>query len=175
MADRTPIIVDLDGTLVYDDTLYVLARKIIREQPFKFLMLPFKLLNGKAAMKQYMSSVNRISAETLKYNTRLIGWLTSERENGRSVVLCTASNSDTAEAVAKHLNLFDDVIGSGEQVNLSGQAKADELVARYGNKMFDYCGNAPVDLEVWKHANAAIVVNAKPALAKQAEDSTKGI
>jgi len=138
MSDNIPIVVDLDGTLVYDDTLYVLARKILREQPLKCLMLPIKLLNGKAAMKQYMSSINQISAHTLNYNQSLISWLKTEREQGRPVVLCTASNSHTADAVAAHLGIFDAVIGSGEKINLSGQAKAHELVKRYGDKNFDY-------------------------------------
>ena len=75
MSSNIPLVVDLDGTLVYDDTLYVLARKIIREQPFNFLMLPFKLLNCKAAMKEYMSSINRISPRSLSYNQSLIDWL----------------------------------------------------------------------------------------------------
>lgn len=169
MQTNIPIIVDLDGTLVYDDTLYVLARKILREQPLKFLMLPFKLLNGKAAMKQFMSSVNQISAQSLKYNSVLIDWLKAEKQTGRPLILCTASNSDTANAVADHLKIFDEVIGSDEHINLSGHAKANELITRYGDKMFDYCGNAPVDLKVWKHAKGAVVVNANQELVVQAE------
>ena len=168
MSTNIPIIVDLDGTLVYDDTLYVLARKILREQPFKFLLLPFKLLNGKAAMKQFMSSINRVSAPSLKFNSSLIDWLVAQKETGRQLVLCTASSSDTANAVAEHLNIFDEVIGS-EQINLSGDAKANELITRYGDKKFDYCGNAAVDLKVWKHSNGAVVVNANQELAEQAK------
>lgn len=38
----------------------------------------------------------------------------------------------------------------------------------YGERGFDYAGNATVDLAVWRHARRALVVNAAPALIARA-------
>ena len=168
MSETIPIVVDLDGTLVRDDTLYVLTWQMLLKKPWTCLLLPIKLLGGKAAMKQYMSSVLALDPSPLSFHQELIAWLKQQQLSGRPIVMCTASSQQVADTIAEHLGFFDEVIGSGSEVNLSGTRKAALLVKRYGQKKFDYCGNAEVDLSVWKEANAAIVVNAKDGLAKQA-------
>lgn len=170
MSEQCPIIVDLDGTLVRDDTLYVLAWQMLIKKPHACLMLPIHLIKGKAAMKHYMSGVLELDPSRLRFHEDLIAWLKQQRALGRRVVLCTASSQQVADIIAQHIDLFDDVIGSDAYANLSGERKAALLVDRYGWQGFDYCGNADVDLSVWKDANAAIVVNAKKGLAKQASN-----
>ena len=73
-----------------------------------------------------------------------------------------------ANAVAQHLGGFDLVLASDGVRNLSGRAKADALVGLYGERGFDYIGNARVDLAVWARARRAIVVNAPERLAAAA-------
>lgn len=163
-----PIVVDLDGTLVRDDTLYVFVWQMLRKKPWTCFMLPISLLKGKAAMKQYMASVHRFDPTRLDFHAELIVWLKQQKDLGRKIVLCTASSQQVADTVTSQLGFFDEVIGSGTHINLSGSRKAALLVERYGRKGFDYCGNASIDLAVWKQSNAAIVVNAKPGLAEQA-------
>ena len=170
MTKLIPIVVDLDGTLVRDDTLYVFAWQMLVRKPWTCFMLPISLLKGKAAMKQYMASVHKLDPSPLNFHADLIDWLKLEKSLGRKIVLCTASSQQVADTIADHVGFFDEVIGSGEQVNLSGLRKAAKLVERYGQKGFDYCGNASVDLAVWKDSHAAIVVNAKQGLAEQAAE-----
>ena len=62
------------------------------------------------------------------------------------------------------LKLFDEVIASEADNNLSGAAKRDALVERFGAEGFDYMANAPVDRAVWSAARTAILVNASPTL-----------
>lgn len=167
MSKTVPIIVDLDGTLVRNDTLYVLAWQILLKKPWACVMLPIKLLNGKAAMKQYMSSVLDLEPSPLSFHKELVDWLLQQKESGRAIVLCTASSQQVADIIADHVGFFDEVIGSDGDTNLSGERKAALLLKRYGQQGFDYCGNASVDLKVWAQANGAIVVNAKAGLAAQ--------
>jgi 4-hydroxybenzoate polyprenyltransferase len=126
------------------------------------------LLRGKAHLKQQIARRVTLDPATLPYNQPLVAWLREQRAR-REVVLCTASDASLAEPVARHLELFDDVIASDGQRNLSGSNKAEALVARYGERGFDYAGNAPVDLQVWKHARQAIVVEAGTSLSRAAE------
>ena len=65
--------------------------------------------------------------------------------------------------MAAHLELFDEVMGSDGTTNLEGETKARALVERFGDRGFDYAGNGPADLPVWKKARRAIAVNTPPA------------
>lgn len=75
-------------------------------------------------------------------------------------MLCTAADRRVADAVARHLGLFDEVLASDGVVNLRGSAKAEALVRRFGQGGFTYVGNDMTDLAVWEQAGAAIVAGA---------------
>jgi hypothetical protein len=61
--------------------------------------------------------------------------------------------------VAKHMDLFDDVMASNKHFNLSSHNKAYKLVERFGEQGFDYIGDHMRDLPVWQASNLAILVN----------------
>jgi 4-hydroxybenzoate polyprenyltransferase len=104
----------------------------------------------------------------LPYPPDLLAWLREERASGRRLVLCTASDQKLADGVAAHLGLFDTVMGSDGHTNLAGAAKAAALVARFGERGFDYAGNSSDDLPVWQAAREAIVVAAPKRVAAAA-------
>lgn len=160
-----PLVVDLDGTLIYSDLLHESALKLIRQMPIAALRLPLWLLRGKAAMKSEIAQRVDIHAATLPYNEDLIVWLREQKAARRRFVLCTASNQQYASEVAAHLNLFDEVIASDAQTNVSSHRKAEILAQRFGEQGFDYVGNSTDDLPVWAQARHAIVVNARGGLA----------
>ncbi|MDO4231463.1 MAG: UbiA family prenyltransferase [Lautropia sp.] len=162
------LVVDLDGTLIHTDMLHESALKLLRDRPLQTLQIPSWLSRGKAVLKEELASRVKVDVGTLPYNHELIDWLKSQRENGRSLVLCTASDQSIAQAVAAHLGIFDEVIASDGSNNLAGTKKAEALIARYGDKGFDYAGNSGADLDVWKHARQAIVVNASAELEQRA-------
>lgn len=164
----SPIVVDLDGTLIFTDSLHESALRAIRADAFAALRLPIWLLQGRAHLKRELAQRSPFSPETLPYNKRLLDWLTAQREQGRTLVLCTAADSAIAHGVARHLGLFDEVMASDGQTNLSARTKAAALVEKFGLRGFDYVGNSADDLHVWRVARRAIVVNATDSLARQA-------
>ena len=83
------------------------------------------------------------------------------REDGRQVLLVTASDQGTADAVAGHVALFDEAIGSDGENNLKAERKAELLASRFGVGGFQYVGDSSADLPVWKAANEAIMVCAE--------------
>lgn len=164
-----PLVIDLDGTLVCTDTLHEQALALAKTRPLQTLLLPAWLAHGKAHLKQQLAERISLDAATLPYNAMLLDWLTSERQAGRRLVLCTAADAQTAQAIAQHLGIFDEVIASDGQTNLAAARKADRLVQRFGHQGFDYAGNSRDDVPVWQAARQAIVVNAPASVLKAAQ------
>jgi 4-hydroxybenzoate polyprenyltransferase/phosphoserine phosphatase len=168
-----PLIVDLDGTLIQTDMLHESVMRLLRNYPHLILALPFWLLKGRAFLKKKLASFVQIDIKTLPFNYELIAWLKLQRDCGRKLVLCTASDSSIAKDIAAHLMLFDDVISSNGVRNLSGKNKALILNEKYGYRCFDYVGNSMEDLFVWKDSREGVVVNGSISLIAKAKTLTK--
>jgi 4-hydroxybenzoate polyprenyltransferase len=167
-----PLCIDLDGTLIQTDSLWESCLRLISQQPLILALLPFWLFLGKASFKQKVSQHVNLNPASLPFNTSLLKYLTQQRLHNRHIVLVTAANKKIAEAIASHLNIFDEVLASDEKHNLSGKNKAKVLIDKFGEKGFVYAGNASIDLDVWKHAAAAIVVNGSETLTNKATQIT---
>ena len=167
-----PLCVDLDGTLIQTDSLWESCLRLISQQPFMLLLLLLWLFLGKAGFKQKVSQHVKLAPGSLPFNTDLLKYLTQQRLHNRQLVLVTAANKTIAEAIASHLNIFDEILASDETHNLSGKNKAKVLTDKFGEKGFVYAGNADIDLNVWQHAAAAIVVNGSEKLNQKAKQLT---
>jgi 4-hydroxybenzoate polyprenyltransferase/phosphoserine phosphatase len=157
------IVVDLDGTLVHTDMLVENFFLFLKKYPLRFLYVIYWLVQGKARLKSELASAVLPGVSDLPYNEELVGWLKLRRQQGDQLVLATASHKLIAEAVAKHLNLFDEVFGT-DTINLSSEKKRSLLVEKFGNKKFDYVGNSRDDLAVWEAADRILVANPRGGL-----------
>jgi len=155
-----PLIVDLDGTLIYSDMLHESAIRVLRDKPLKLLWTLALLLRGKAKLKQYLAEQATFDPSTLPYNQDLILWLKNQKGMGRKIILCTASHQLIANHIAEYLKIFDRVIATDGSLNIAGKNKADALVAQFGEGGFDYAGNSPADILVWEKSSHGITVNA---------------
>jgi 4-hydroxybenzoate polyprenyltransferase/phosphoserine phosphatase len=164
-----PLCVDLDGSLTNADTLHELMMTALRTQPAVLLRVPGWLARGKAVMKEELAARIALDPAALPYNASLIGYLEDQRRQGRRLVLATATDRRVAQAVARHLGLFDEVIASDGVHNLRGPAKAAALVQRFGEGGFDYAGNDSTDFDVWAKARRAVVVNASGGVIRTAK------
>jgi 4-hydroxybenzoate polyprenyltransferase len=158
-----PLCVDLDGTLIHSDLLVETALALLARRPWLIFAMLGWLIRGRANLKQQIAKRVILDPAALPYNHELLAWLRQERLR-RQVLLCTASDQTLAERVAGHIGCFDGVLASNGTVNLSGRHKAQTLIDTFGERGFDYVGNAPVDLAVWQHARAAVVVERGHAL-----------
>ena len=138
MSTAIPLAVDLDGTLVRSDTLHESALRALRERPFALLQLPFWLLQGKAVVKQRLAELAQFDPANLPYHQPLLEWLTTQRAQGRKLVLCTAADQTIASVISAHLGIFDEVLASDGNTNLGGHRKAEALERRFGAGGFDY-------------------------------------
>lgn len=165
----SPLVVDLDGTLIRTDMLHESTLKILRARPLDALRIPLWLLQGKAALKSHLAERIEFDPSLLPYNDELLDWLKRQHALGRKLILCTASHHLIAHAIADHLGIFDEVLASDGVCNLSGERKAQVLEERFGETGFDYAGNSSADLHVWKRSLHGIVVNASTRLVIRAK------
>jgi 4-hydroxybenzoate polyprenyltransferase len=171
-GDARPLCVDLDGTLIRSDLLIESVFGLLKRNPLYAFLLPVWLTKGKAHLKQQIADRVDLDVTLLPYNRPLLAYLREEKAKGRSLILATASNVRYAEQVAFHLELFDEVLASDAQTNLSGSRKRDRLVAAFGERGFDYAANDGVDLPIWQRAGAAILVDTPPRVAAQVQSVT---
>jgi 4-hydroxybenzoate polyprenyltransferase len=153
-----PVCVDLDHTLLKTDLLYETLILLLKRHPGFLIALPFWLLKGKAHLKRQLALRVQPEVAELPFRDELVTFLRSEKESGRRLVLVTAADRALAESVGKHLDIFDEVIASGENENLKGPNKARRLEERFGAKGFDYVGDSRSDLAVWRSARKALIV-----------------
>lgn len=172
MNQKSPLAVDLDGTLVTTDTLVETTLQLIKQKPLAALLLPWWLRKGKPNLKKEIASRAHIDVALLPYNQPFLDFLKAERAHGRTIILITASHESVAKAVANHLGIFNQALGTSDNVNLSGKHKAAKLTALFGSKQFAYAGNARADIPVWLAAKEAIVVNATPSTRLAAKQVT---
>ena len=164
--DEVPLCVDLDGTLIRSDATIETALALLRRNPLYLFRLILWLGRGRARLKREIAARVQIDVTRLPYDERVLDWLRGEAATRRRV-LCTASDQSLADAVAAHVGGFEEVLGSDGARNIGGRRKRDALRERWGERGFDYAGNAATDLHVWRHARRAIVVNATPGLLRR--------
>lgn len=165
---RPHLYVDLDGTLIATDLLHESALQLLRGSPLMALRIPAWLLRGKAFVKRQIAERVTLDASVLPYRPDVLDIIREAREQGRRVVLATASDALLADAVAQHLGLFDHVLASDGSSNLSGRRKLDAIRADAAGHSFSYAGNDHVDLKVWQGAQGAVVVSSSQGLRRRA-------
>jgi 4-hydroxybenzoate polyprenyltransferase len=117
------------------------------------------LFKSKAILKYEISERVELSPHNLPYNEKLIEFIRHEKDIGREVWLCTAATEKIANKIAEHLNLFNRVIASNREINISSTNKANKILELNNGNGFDYAGNSKEDIKVWEKADNAIIVN----------------
>ncbi len=165
-----PLCVDLDGTLVATDTIAESLLRVLRSAPWKLFGLAAALAaGGRPKLKRQLAEIAPVDPTALPYRDEVITQLRLAREQGRRVLLVTASDQATADAIAEHVGLFDEAVGSDGVRNMKARNKADYLASRFGNGGFEYLGDSMADLPVWKAAEQAIMVAPRVPTRKSAE------
>lgn len=153
-----PLVIDMDGTLLRTDSLWELTVHVLSTNPFLIFKLIFLALRGKAKFKAEIAQ--RCSSLPLLFppNEQVIVLANEARAQRRQVILASGSNQLIVAKVAEQFGLFDSVMSSDEAINFVGKVKCQKLIDEFGEKGFDYVGNATADLDVWSHCRNAFVV-----------------
>ncbi len=157
-ADRVPLCVDLDGTLIRSDLFVESLFALLKKSVAYLFLLPLWLLRGRANLKHQIARRVDLDATHLPYHGPFLDYLREQHAAGRRLVLVTGAHEKYAREVALHLGLFDGVLATDATTNLSGGPKRARLTADYGLRGYDYAGNSRKDLTVWAEARRAVVV-----------------
>jgi 4-hydroxybenzoate polyprenyltransferase/phosphoserine phosphatase len=168
-SSQKPLCVDLDRALIKTSTLMegILAILSSRQKIARAALIATA---DRPAFKQRVAVLADLAPELLPYNKQLIDYLCEQKRRGRPIVLATGADESLARAIADYLGIFDLVIASDGIRNLAGEAKAAELVRRFGRKNFDYIGASRADSAMRREADRFIAAETSTA----AEGAGKG-
>jgi 4-hydroxybenzoate polyprenyltransferase/phosphoglycolate phosphatase-like HAD superfamily hydrolase len=174
VAERpVPLVVELEGTLVGSDLLIESLFALAKRRPLLLLKVPFWLASGKARFKRCLAEEAAPDVRTLPYRQDLLAYLEKEKRRGVPMVLVTSADERVAEQVARHLGLFEAVLASDGTTDLSGERKADRLVAEFGAQGFDYAGSSRRDRPVWHAARSVILVGHRSRVSAEVARATR--
>ena len=156
-ALRPPICVDLDGTLVKSDTLLDGICQFVRSHPSEIWRIPAWLAHGRAHLKAEIARRMPLDPTRLPYNLALVQFLLEEKRAGRQILLATGADTSLAHRIAGHFGIFDGVLASDGETNLTRGNKLERLKRQCGE--FDYIGNSGADLLPLQEARQAMVAN----------------
>jgi len=166
-SKRTPLVVDLDGTLIASDLLIETAFSELGRRPHSLIELLAVLKRGKAALKHRLAEPVDFDPGTLPFDPEVLALIRQAKAEGRPIYLASASHEKLVARIAEHLGEFDGWFASGEATNLAGEQKAQQLVDAFGEKGFDYVGNDAADLPVWKRASKVYAIRASAPVRKK--------
>jgi len=154
--------VDLDGTLIKTDILYESVLLLIKQNFLFIFVLPFWLLKGKSNLKYKVSQLVDINPQTLPYNERFLEFIKDQHQQGRKLILATATTEKYACEIANYLGIFSQIIASTADQNISGNTKLNHIMEN--TAVFAYAGNASIDMLIFSHAKESLIVNPTRAL-----------
>jgi 4-hydroxybenzoate polyprenyltransferase/phosphoserine phosphatase len=168
-----PLVLDLDGTLLATDTLHECLLRHLRRKPLDLFHLPIWALAGRAQFKaRFVEALTQDDINALPVTDDVVNLARKEAEKGRKVILATAANQVIADKVAARFSFISEVLASDRTENLKGDAKAERLERLYPDG-FIYAGDSKADLDVWRKAKGAIVVERGDALSTRARKTTR--
>ncbi|MEN8917154.1 MAG: prenyltransferase, partial [Octadecabacter sp.] len=133
-----PLVLDADGTLLRTDMLLEGIWKGLGTDPAATLKT-FALVGDRAAFKAEIARIAPLRVDLLPVNGDIAAMAVEAKDAGREVSIASASDISLVQPLADHYGI-ERVFASENGVNLKGTAKADALVAAYGEKGFDYAG-----------------------------------
>lgn len=152
---HVPLVVDLDGTLVRENFLFLSAKQLALRNPFMAVLGMLAIFGGRANLKKALAKDFELNPSTLTFNSSVIMLIEERISQNCPVYLSTGSEKSIADSVAEYLGFFSKVFSTQKGLNNTGQSKARGLRLVFGAQGFDYVGNSMSDIPVWIEARNA--------------------
>lgn len=151
-----PLVLDADGTLLRTDMLLEGIWQGLGTD-LAATLKAFKLVGDRAVFKAEIARIAPLRVDLLPVNCKIVDMAVEAKEAGREVAIASASDVSLVQPLAEHYGI-ERVFASENGINLKGAAKAEALVAAYGEQGFVYAGNDGSDRKIWDSSDGAIVV-----------------
>lgn len=153
--------VDLDRTLLRSDVLWELIALSLAKNPLSTIPLVFRLPWGRAQLRLELAEQFAGDCSLLPHNTEILELVRTARDRGTATVLVTDLSKEQVRQVSDSITDFDSVFTVEAEAGIgAGEQRARQLVELYGEQGFDYAAASRDGLDVWRHANKAITVDA---------------
>lgn len=156
---KFPLCIDLDGTLWPGDCLWLSAKNFLKKFPWKIFHLIVWWLNDRTILKHNLVKNTEFNASKISFYKHMLEYINSLKAKGAKLYLITGSDQIIADAVGKHLGIFEKSFGSHIGTNMVAKNKAELLNNLFGTKQYIYFGNEWKDKFVWQDSAAAVAVN----------------
>ncbi|MEZ5777850.1 MAG: UbiA family prenyltransferase [Paracoccaceae bacterium] len=163
MTDVKPLVLDVDGTFLKTDLLFETFWAGLGTDPRATLGAVLRNFRFPARLKAELAAIAPVRTDLMPVNAAVADLALKNRMAGREVVFASASDSSLVTRLAAEYGLSERVFASDGEVNMKGSNKAQALTAAYGERGFDYAGDAPADMAVWERAENALVVGRVPS------------
>ncbi|MEM6275420.1 MAG: UbiA family prenyltransferase [Pseudomonadota bacterium] len=163
---KAPLYLDVDGTLLKTDLLYEAFWAGLGQAPLATMAAVLKYWREPAALKAALAAIVSLRYDLMPVREEIRAMAADAGAEGHSVRLASASNFEWVEGVAMANGIEGPHVASDARSNMAGAAKADALRAAHGERGYIYAGDGRVDEEVWRSAQAAIVVG-QPKIAER--------
>lgn len=172
MKDLTPkpLVIDIDQSLLRTDMLLESFWIAVGKDAVGAVKSAWAHLGDRARLKHEMANLSDLDVTRLPVNDHVLELAQDAQAQGREVVLASGSDQALVDRLGERLGLAGDHLGSDSKTNLTGKAKRDALVDRYGERGFEYVGDAAIDLKVWKSASKAYAVSPAPKVRRALQD-----
>lgn len=161
MKNTIPFVTDLDHTLIQTDCFQEALITFAKNRPFELWKLFFWMFQGKARLKFNVFSQVNIDINHFPIQKETLHLCKQAHAEGKPVIVATATLQTTANVLKERFPWISEVIGSTETINLTGQKKADALIARFGSKGYDFISDHKRDFEAWEHCNQGYFIGTK--------------
>ncbi|MFT7594152.1 MAG: 4-hydroxybenzoate polyprenyltransferase [Paracoccaceae bacterium] len=175
LGPEPPLVLDIDGTLLRTDLLLETFWAAMGRNLWAALVVVVTSLASPARLKRRLRQIAEPDIALLPVRQSVLDRARAALDQGRVVCLASGADQGQVEAVARRFTLPGAHFGSSDRRNLTGAAKADMLVDRFGESGFDYAGNAWVDLKIWRHARAVIAIAPGRRLAARLQQLDKPV
>ena len=164
------MVVDVDGSLIGGELLIEGIARLLSVSPLRLFALlcwlAAAMVRGRSGLKRRIAEAVPLPPDTLALNPAVLEEIAAAQAAGRAVWLASASDARAVAPLAETVGAAGCLASDG-RINLAGEVKAAALVARFGERGFDYIGNERRDLAVWKRARRAIGVGLAARLARK--------
>ncbi|TAE77372.1 MAG: UbiA family prenyltransferase [Verrucomicrobia bacterium] len=154
--EAVPLCVDLDGTFAQATLSHESLPRLTRQRPLRLILLPFWWIGGLARSLKRLAQSNPAPARPPAADEPLEAFLQAARKLRQPLHRLGHESRNPPSAI-------DRLFASHEIIhctpNLTGEAKAALLVARFGEKAFDYAGDPEHAKALEKHARRVFVIH----------------
>jgi len=153
-------IFDLDGTLIFQDSLYEQIKAVLRFSKSKFFSCLFTLVSkGRVHFKERVFQINEdydkniFSFRNIRINPLVYNEYNKYKESGVRIIVATAAYYKTAEKVLNKIKIYPDLLIGTNKDNLKGHAKLSSLQPHIKSSTWAYYGDSKSDVPLFKAAD----------------------